>query len=193
MSEPSSIDDELGPLAESFLARFRKGERPSLHEYTQRHPHLAAQIREVSPALVELENYGPVATGPGLDRSSIVDRAVSSAGNASLAVPERLGDYRILRRVGTGGIGVVYEAVRESLRSHVVLKVMHPRYRTDRHYLRRFHIEPRAAAGLHHTNIVSVFDFGEEDGVCFYAMQFIQGQGLDRVLADLRRLRSKKP
>ena len=55
--------------------------------------------------------------------------------------------------------------------------------------MRRFHAEARLAAGLHHTNIVGVFDYGEQDGVCYYAMQFIQGQPLDHVLADIRRLR----
>ena len=85
-------------------------------------------------------------------------------------------------------MGVVYEAEHESLKSRVALKVMHPRFRADPKYLRRFHAEARLAAGLHHTNIVSVFDYGEQDGVCYYAMQFIEGQPLDRVLADIRRL-----
>ncbi len=86
-------------------------------------------------------------------------------------------------------MGVVYEAEHESLKSRVALKVMHPRFRADPKYLRRFHAEARLAAGLHHTNIVGVFDYGEQDGVCYYAMQFIQGQPLDHVLADIRRLR----
>ena len=93
--------------------------------------------------------------------------------------PERLGDYLILRRIGGGGMGVVYEAEHESLRSRVALKVMHPRFRADARYLRRFHSEARLAAGLHHTNIVGVFDYGEQDGVCYYAMQFIEGQPLE--------------
>ncbi len=88
-------------------------------------------------------------------------------------------------------MGVVYEAEHESLKSRVALKVMHPRFRADGKYLKRFHVEARSAAGLHHTNIVSVFDYGEQDGVCYYAMQFIPGQPLDDVLADLRRLRSE--
>ena len=71
-------------------------------------------------------------------------------------------------------MGVVYEAENESLKNRVALKVMHPRFRADRAYLRRFHVEARAAAGLHHTNIVGVFDYGEQDGVCYYAMQYIQ-------------------
>ena len=85
--------------------------------------------------------------------------------------PERLGDYRILRFIGEGGMGVVYEAVRESLKNRVALKVMHPRFRASPAYLRRFHTEARSAARLHHTNIVPVFDYGEHDGVCYYAMQ----------------------
>ena len=89
-------------------------------------------------------------------------------------------------------MGVVYEAVRESLHSRVALKVMHPRFRASADYLRRFHNEARSAAQLHHTNIVSVFDYGEHDGVCYYAMQYIAGHSLDEILADVRRLRSNQ-
>ena len=84
-------------------------------------------------------------------------------------------------------MGVVYEAVRESLRSHVALKVMHPQFRNREKYLRRFRTEARSAARLHHTNIVSVFDYGVHDGVCYYAMQYIAGHSLDKILADIRR------
>ena len=103
---------------------------------------------------------------------------------------ERLGDYRILRELGRGGMGVVYEAERESLKVRVALKVMHPTFRTDATHLQRFHAEARSAARLHHTNIVPVFDYGEQDGVCYYAMQMIAGVGLNRVLEDVRRARS---
>jgi serine/threonine protein kinase len=77
-----------------------------------------------------------------------------------------LGDYRILRYLGEGGMGIVYEAVRESLRSHVALKVMHRQYRNRESYLWRFRTEARSAARLYHTNIVSVCDYGLHDGVC---------------------------
>src|SRR5262249_51641888 len=89
-----------------------------------------------------------------------------------------------------GGMGIVYQAEHESLKSHVALKVMHPRFRADRNSLRRFEREARSAARLHHTNIVPVFDFGEQDGICYYAMQYIAGIGLDDVLDDVRRLRA---
>ena len=101
----------------------------------------------------------------------------------------RLGDYQILGVVGEGGMGIVYEAVRESLRSRVALKIMHPRFRANARYVRRFHIEACAAASLHHTNIVSVFDYGETDGVVYYAMPFIDGQSLETVLRDVQRIR----
>ena len=87
-------------------------------------------------------------------------------------------------------MGIVYEAEHESLKNRVALKVMHPRFRADRAYLRRFQTEARSAAKLHHTNIVPVFDYGEQDGVCYYAMQYIDGVGLERVLEDVRRLRA---
>ncbi len=182
MNAPDSAHsrDPLDRLAESFLERFRRGERPSLGEYTAAHPELADDIRELFPALVEIEQLKSADHRP-----SVVDR---------MGQPEfsRLGDYQILGLIGEDGMGVVYEAVRESLRSHVALKVMHPRFRTRSDYLRRFHNEARSAAQLHHTNIVSVFDYGEHDGVCYYAMQYIAGHGMDRVLADVRRLRSKQ-
>src|SRR5262249_41477264 len=103
---------------------------------------------------------------------------------------QRLGGYRIEHELGRGGMGVVYEAEHESLKNRVALKVMHARFRADQTYLRRFRIEARAAAKLHHTNIVPVFDYGEQDGVCYYAMQCIDGVSLERVLEDVRRLRA---
>jgi WD40 repeat protein/serine/threonine protein kinase len=102
---------------------------------------------------------------------------------------ERLGEYRILREVGRGGMGVVYEAEQESLGRHVALKVLPPSALLNPTYLERFQREARAAGRLHHTNIVPVFGVGEAGGVHFYAMQFIRGEGLDAVLADVRRMR----
>jgi WD40 repeat protein len=89
-------------------------------------------------------------------------------------------------------MGVDYDAEHESLKNRVALKVMHPRLRASAGFLRRFHNEARSAAQLHHTNIVSVFDYGEHDGVCYYAMQYIAGHSLDEILIDVRRLRSNQ-
>ena len=101
----------------------------------------------------------------------------------------QVGDYRILREVGRGGMGVVYEAEQVSLGRRVALKVLPGQVSGDRKTLERFRREARAAARLHHTNIVPVFEVGQDGEVSYYAMQFIQGQGLDQVIDELRRLR----
>jgi serine/threonine protein kinase/WD40 repeat protein/tetratricopeptide (TPR) repeat protein len=180
MSDDDSRRDPVEQLAESFVERLRRGESPSVSEYVARSPENAEEIRDLFPALVEMESAKQ--SHPSLDGPP----------TTHADTPERLGDYRILRLLGAGGMGVVYEAERESLRSHVALKVLHPRFRIDPTYLARFRNEARSAAQLHHTNIVTVFDYGEQDGVFYYAMQYIPGQGLDKVLDDARRLRQAR-
>ena len=181
MNEPSSEFDPVDDLAEEFLARYRKGERPSLSEYTDKHPDLAERIRTVFPALLVLEEFGTAggqANGPH----------VGSSGSGA-PTPQRLGDYLLLRRVGAGGMGIVYEAIQESLGRHVALKTLPSHHLADATRLERFRREARAAARLQHTHIVPVFGVGEHEGLHYYTMQFIRGHGLDAVLREVQRLR----
>jgi serine/threonine protein kinase/tetratricopeptide (TPR) repeat protein len=164
-------DDLLDSLAESFLSRYRRGERPSLTEYTSRHPEIANQIQELFPALAELEELGS-ALGP--------------THRMSTAAPSRLGEYRIIREIGRGGMGVVFEAVQESLDRRVALKLLPAGPGTPPQLLDRFHREACIAARLHHGHIVPVFGVGVENGLSYYAMQYIAGQGLDEVLKQIR-------
>jgi serine/threonine protein kinase/WD40 repeat protein/tetratricopeptide (TPR) repeat protein len=180
--------DPLDRLAEEFLWRRRCGERPTPGEYAERYPEHAARILELFPALELIERLKPAAGDPG-SPSAATGPGVGPAGAIEDRL-RRLGDYTIVRELGRGGMGVVYEAEHDSLKSRVALKVMHPRFRADPTSLRRFQTEARSAARLHHTNIVPVFDYGEQDGVYYYAMQYIAGVGLERVLADVRRLRA---
>jgi serine/threonine protein kinase len=108
-------------------------------------------------------------------------------------LPGRLGDFRVVREVGRGGMGVVYEAVQESLGRRVALKVLPFHGSIEPTHRERFRREAAAAARLHHTNIVPVFGVGACGGVEYYAMQFIEGRGLDAVLDALRRLRDGAP
>jgi serine/threonine protein kinase/WD40 repeat protein len=183
MSEGTSGPDLLNELAHEFAQRYRHGERPALTEYTDRYPELAAQIRDLFPALVVMEEFGSVAGAPLASR-------VGSSGPGVLKLPRQLGEYRLLREVGRGGMGIVYEAVQESLGRHVALKVLPFHSLISPTHRERFEREARAAARLHHSNIVPVFGIGEEEGLHYYVMQFIQGQGLDAVLKEVRCLRT---
>jgi serine/threonine protein kinase/WD40 repeat protein/Tfp pilus assembly protein PilF len=174
-SVDASVLDPLDIVAEEFIRRLRAGDHPSLSEYAARHPELAERIKALFPALVEMEAAGS-AVGP-----------LAGTPQRAPRVPVRIGEFRILRTVGEGGMGVVFEAVQESLGRHVALKVL-ARGRGAT-YLERFRREARAVARLHHTNVVPVFAVGEAEGVHYYAMQFIHGQSLDAVLREVRALR----
>jgi eukaryotic-like serine/threonine-protein kinase len=178
MSEPSADRDPFEGVAESFLARFRAGERPSIAEYAARHPELADQIRKLLPALVMVEQ-----------ELSIDDDEAPAARAAIGGRPWRLGDYRILGEIGRGGMGVVYEAEQISLGRRVALKVLPGRLAHDATALERFRREAKSAARLHHTNIVPVFEVGQDGEMAYYAMQFIEGQGLNQIIDELARLR----
>src|SRR5207247_7150351 len=102
------------------------------------------------------------------------------------ASPEALGDYRILREVGRGGMGVVYEAEQISLGRRVALKVLPFAGTLDPRQLQRFKNEAHAAAQLNHTHVVPVYFVGCERGVRFYAMQFIDGHTLADLIRELR-------
>src|SRR5262249_40045580 len=157
--------------------RFRRGERPSLREYQDRYPELADDIGELFPAFVEVERAKN--DGRQLEQSP-----------GAIPLFEQLGDFRILREIGRGGMGVVYEAEQVSLGRHVALKLLPQTMLLDIRQKQRFEREARAAARLHHTNIVPVFGVGEHDGLPYYVMQFIQGLGLDEVIDELRRMQS---
>jgi WD40 repeat protein/serine/threonine protein kinase len=179
MTDSASGRHPLDELAEEFVARYRRGERPAVSEYTQNHPDMADEIRELFSALIMMEDVRPTpAKLSGRDAARADEERI-----------EQLGDYRILREVGRGGMGIVYEAEQLSLGRHVALKMLPAHSLRDPERLRRFQREARAAARLHHTNIVPVFGIGEHDGLYYYVMQFIQGQGLDLVLAELKHMR----
>ena len=179
MSTESGTRDygRFDELAEEFAERYRRGERPSLQEYIDRLPEMAEEIREMFPALVEVEQVEGDARD---DARQQQPPAVSCL--------RQIGDYRILREVGRGGMGVVYEAEQISLGRRVALKVLPGQAAGDRVVQERFRREARATAKLHHTNIVPVYEIGQDGDVRFYAMQFIDGQGLDDVITELRRL-----
>ena len=183
MDEFLTDRDPFEVIAASFLARQRAGDPPSIEEYAARFPAHASEIRKHFPVLMLklVENVEPVTD----DVTGIVAGSTSTGAGTSL---RRLGDFRLVREIGRGGMGVVYEAEQESLGRHVALKVLQTGQFHDQGQMIRFDREARAAARLHHTNIVPVFGVGECDGVHFYVMQYIPGLALDAVLEEVRKL-----
>jgi formylglycine-generating enzyme required for sulfatase activity/serine/threonine protein kinase len=179
-----SAADPFGAIADEFVEAFRQGKRPSVEEFARCHPEHADDIREILPALMLME------------KAKSPDHTSGEGGHpaAETAVPSlrQLGDYQILREIGRGGMGVVYEAQQLSLGRHVAIKVLPNHALLDPRQLGRFQREARSAAKLHHTNIVPVFGVGEQDGLHYFVMQLIPGLGLDVVLDELRRLRQPR-
>jgi serine/threonine protein kinase len=101
-----------------------------------------------------------------------------------LAWSRPVGDFRILREIGRGGMGAVYEAEQLSLGRRVALKVLRFGSVSDPAALERFRREAETIANLHHTNIVPIFSVGQDRGVNYYAMQLIDGRSLDLVAKE---------
>jgi serine/threonine protein kinase len=170
-SDNDALDAQLAQAVDEFHERVRRGERPAVEEFAQRYPHLGSLLGRVLPALQELD---------------------PTAGEEGPAVPDCLGDYRLRRRIGAGGMGVVYEAEQISLGRRVALKVLPGVATLDPRWLQRFRYEAQAAAHLHHPHIVPVFGIGCAQGIHYFAMQFIDGQSLADVIEE-RRARGATP
>jgi WD40 repeat protein len=188
---PADDREPLEVLAEEFLERHRRGENPTTAEYCRAYPKLADKIPLVFPTLLAMEDLagaGPDDTHstPPADDRTVAETYASRTAAASM--PAALGDHRMLREIGRGGMGVVYEAIEEPLGRHVALKVLSRPVGAEG-FIERFRQEARAAARLHHTNIVPIFAVGEAGGIHYYTMQLIRGQTLAAVLDGLRRER----
>lgn len=174
MVEDGGQSVDLDALLEEFLERMRRGEEPSTEDYARRHPGLADEIREVFSAAAAMENLKGASGDPSGTRAPTPQ-----------TLPERIGDFRIIREIGRGGMGAVHEAEQESLGRRVAVKVLLHQTLHGSAQLERFLREARLAAGLHHTNIVTVYGVGEEGGLRYIVMELIEGVSLDRVIAQM--------
>src|SRR6516165_2430869 len=170
-------DPRLIGAVQEYLAELEAGRRPDRAAFAARFPELREAIGPYLDALDLVHGAAPLVQS--------VPRATPQAAADALAA-EPLGDFHLVREIGRGGMGVVYEAVQRSLGRRVALKVLPFAAALDARQLQRFRNEAQAAAHLHHQNIVPVYAVGAERGVHFYAMQLIEGQNLAAVIADLR-------
>jgi serine/threonine protein kinase/tetratricopeptide (TPR) repeat protein len=169
-----SRDARVAELLEEFLAAASAGTPISREAFLAANPDGG---EELGAALRALEFVGRA--GEDLP---------AGAATAQAAPPPTgtLGDFRLIREVGRGGMGIVYEAVQVSLGRRVALKVLPFASVLDSRQLQRFKHEAQAAALLHHTNIVPIHAVGTERGVHYYAMEFIEGRTLAAVVQELR-------
>ncbi len=163
------VEALLAEVVDEFMGRVHRGEEPNLEEYVVKNPAIGKLLRELLPAL---QVMGPASL------------PANPAGAAAALVPGCLGDFYILRQIGQGGMGIVYEAEQISLVRRVALKVLPFASTLDAKQLQRFQNEARSAGHLCHRHIVPVYTAGCERGVYYYAMQFIEGQSLAALIAD---------
>jgi serine/threonine protein kinase/WD40 repeat protein len=185
--DTSEEDDRLGEAIEAYLALVEANQKPEVSEFVARYPGLERDIHEALEGLELI--HGLV----GMGSASGSGRGVASGGDRRLETGHRIAGYRVVSDLGRGGMGTVYEAVHVGLDRPVALKVLGVHATPDSTARRRFLNEARTAAGLHHTHIVPVFDVGQVGGLCYYAMQRIEGSGLDRVVRHLRGSRGGSP
>ena len=173
MSERDSIQpsDDLESVIAAFSERIRRGESPSVDEYVTRYPDLAEELRELLPTIADLEHLK--------SRQERVTGGLASLGPLKI---EQLGDFKLICEIGRGGMGIVFEAQQESLARKVAIKVLPRQPWQDAKQLDQFKQEAQVAAGLHHTHIVQIYGVGEDEGYHYYAMQLIEGKGLDRLI-----------
>jgi hypothetical protein len=162
---------------QEYLALLEAGKKPPRQDFLQRYPDL------VEPLAVCLDGLEMVHFAAAQEKSEPASKTAS----ADPLPHSPLGDFQIIREIGRGGMGVVYEAVQLSLGRRVALKVLPFAAAFDARQLQRFRTEAQAAALLHHTNIVPVFAVGCERGVHFYAMQLIEGNSLATLIRQSRK------
>jgi eukaryotic-like serine/threonine-protein kinase len=171
--DASPDDERLADLAADLAGRITRGETPDLDRLEHGSPGVTEALRRLLPTIRLMSEFS--------DKERI---------DAHLArrtrPPDVLGDFRLGREIGRGGIGVVYEATQISLGRRVAVKVLPPTSLLDPRHLRRFEIEAQAAAALQHPNIVPIFAYGRELGEPYFAMRLIDGRNLAEIVTEHR-------
>ncbi|WP_020475373.1 serine/threonine-protein kinase [Zavarzinella formosa] len=168
-TEDETEDPRLIGIAREYLAELEAGRRPDRRAYEQRHLELQTAVAECLDGM-ELAHAAGLAMRPASRPAAV----------------ELLGDFRIVREIARGGMGIVYEAVQVSLGRRVALKILPFAAGLDAKARQRFQTESHAAAQLNHNHIVPVHAVGCENGTHFYAMQMIDGRSLDAVIREAR-------
>ena len=199
-ADEASRQERLQRILLLYVEEAERGVAPAKEAFLAEHLEFAAEIDEfigsyqqVNRIVAPLQEAAPSSSPRSQDITALAERlpgrSTEAAGVSGDVVRGtelgQLGDFRLLREIGRGGMGIVYEAEQISLRRRVALKILPFAGGIDSRQLQRFRNEAEAAAHLHHSHIVPVFAVGSERGVHFYAMQHIEGQSLATVIAEM--------
>lgn len=173
---------QIEVLASEFADKARAGQNPSIDSYVERYPEMEAEIRDLFPMVAALEQLKS-------DRESEVLRA---------QLPDQfklkqLGDCRLVREIGRGGMGVVFEALEGSIERQVAVKLLPWRISMVPHRQERFEREAQTIARLRHANIVPIFKFGRHDDYAYYVMQYVESVNLGHIIAALSERKQVSP
>jgi serine/threonine protein kinase len=176
-------DSEVAAALEEYAALLEDGQGPERARFLEQHRSIADSLAECLDGL-EFVKQAAGEFSPRPDGANPV---------APSTQPAMLGDFRLIREIGRGGMGVVYEAEQVSLGRRVALKVLPSAAALDPRQCERFHVEAQAVALLRHDHIVPVFGVGSDQGAQYFAMQLIDGPSLIQIIQDLKAEQSPKP
>lgn len=170
------VRDPLELALTEFTEEKRLGKSPSIDDYASRYPQLAAEIRELFPLVDNLERWKVDKEVECLRRNVPQEFAF-----------DRLGDYQLVRELGRGGMGVVFQAVHATSQRVVAIKLLPWRFAADMAVWKdRLRREATTIAAFKHPNIVQIYSFSEDQGYYYYVMQFVEGVGLDKIIQQLK-------
>lgn len=167
LTQDYPVDDSLVQILDSYFEALKTGAAPTESQLLAQYPKLATQLKSCLDSI----------------------RWLHAARQTKLDF-ETLGDFRLLRQIGQGGMGTVYEATQLSLNRRVAIKVLDKSPVTQTDAAERFAREAATVASLHHTNIVPIFYVGDHEGTRYYAMQYIDGDDLSKSISSSEKLPS---
>ncbi len=181
--ERPDSSDALEKACSAFCDAWLKGEAPDLEAYCRNHPRIEKQLRD------SIEEFIGTVESLDLEVANKISRMSASCKETVPAIDtvqgEQLGDFILLRELGRGGMGVVYEARQISLNRIVALKVLPAHLTLRQEAVERFRREAFSSAKMKHPGIVEIHAIGEEEGNHFFAMEFVEGAPLNRIIAAL--------
>ena len=164
-------DARILDIAKEYQYEWSTKGRPDRSQYFTRYPDLASQLSDYFDGIDMLQQGAKALSSGGRVGAAPIDPGLRQG--------DRLGEFQLIREIGRGGMGIVYEAEQTTLNRHVAVKVLPATFVTDRTRLQRFIVEAQAAAAVVHPHIVPVYACGEDRGIPYYAMRLVDGSSLD--------------